>query len=133
MPEWRVGVVSEFVIRPMTAADAQAIAAWRYPEPYAFYNADADPADWHPRDRAVARWYSWITLAGYLLLAYVLVTALIPIVVRLVQILLERLGDPPLWAAPLHWYGLHAALLREQPSAAEPHVAALMKAAKSNH
>ncbi|MBV8539835.1 MAG: LuxR family transcriptional regulator [Pseudonocardiales bacterium] len=47
--------------------------------------------------------------------------------------LLERLGDPPLWAAPLHWYGLHAALLREQPSAAEPHAAALLKAAKSNH
>jgi DNA-binding CsgD family transcriptional regulator len=47
--------------------------------------------------------------------------------------LLERLGDPPLWAAPLHWYGLHAAILREQPSAAEPHAAALMKAAKSHH
>ncbi|MBV9729256.1 MAG: hypothetical protein JO309_07620 [Pseudonocardiales bacterium] len=49
------------------------------------------------------------------------------------RILLERLGDPPLWAAPLHWYGLHAAILREQPSAAEPHAAALVKAAKSNH
>ena len=47
--------------------------------------------------------------------------------------LLERLGDPPLWAAPLHWYGLHAAILREQPSAAEPHAAALMKAARSHH
>ena len=49
------------------------------------------------------------------------------------RILLERLGNPPLWAAPLHWYGLHAAILREQPSAAEPHAAALLKAAKSNH
>lgn len=49
------------------------------------------------------------------------------------RILLERLGDPPLWAAPLHWYGLHAAILREQPSAAEPHAVALMKAAKSSH
>ncbi|MGH3866984.1 MAG: LuxR C-terminal-related transcriptional regulator [Pseudonocardiaceae bacterium] len=49
------------------------------------------------------------------------------------RILLERLGDPPLWAAPLHWYGLHAAILREQPSAAEPHAAALMTAAKSHH
>lgn len=48
-------------------------------------------------------------------------------------ILLERLGDPPLWAAPLHWYGLHAAILREQPSAAERHVAPLVKAAKNNH
>ncbi|MGH3718607.1 MAG: LuxR C-terminal-related transcriptional regulator [Pseudonocardiaceae bacterium] len=48
-------------------------------------------------------------------------------------ILLERLGDPPLWAAPLHWYGLHAAFLREQPDAAEPHAAALGQAAQSNH
>ncbi|HEY6425506.1 MAG TPA: helix-turn-helix transcriptional regulator, partial [Pseudonocardiaceae bacterium] len=49
------------------------------------------------------------------------------------RILLEGLGDPPLWAAPLHWYGLHAAILQEQPGAAEPHATALMKAAKSSH
>jgi hypothetical protein len=24
-----------------------------------------DPADWHPRDSSVARWYSWLLLAGY--------------------------------------------------------------------
>ncbi|MGH3828002.1 MAG: LuxR C-terminal-related transcriptional regulator [Pseudonocardiaceae bacterium] len=47
--------------------------------------------------------------------------------------LLERLGEPPLWAVPLHWYGLHAAFLREQPDAAEPHAAALVRAARSNH
>jgi DNA-binding CsgD family transcriptional regulator len=47
--------------------------------------------------------------------------------------LLERLGDPPLWAAPLHWYAMHAAMLRGQPSAAEPHAAALVQAAKNNH
>jgi DNA-binding CsgD family transcriptional regulator len=49
------------------------------------------------------------------------------------RILLERLGDPPLWSAPLHWCGLHAAILREQPAAAQPHAEALMKAAKSSH
>jgi DNA-binding CsgD family transcriptional regulator len=49
------------------------------------------------------------------------------------RLLLERLGDPPLWGASLHWYGLHAAILREQPEAAEPHAAALLKAAKSSH
>jgi DNA-binding CsgD family transcriptional regulator len=49
------------------------------------------------------------------------------------RVLLERLGDPPLWSAPLHWCGLHAAILREQPSAARPHAEALMKAAKSSH
>jgi ribosomal-protein-alanine N-acetyltransferase len=38
-------VALTFVIRPMTAADAQAIAGWRYPEPYSFYDADADPHD----------------------------------------------------------------------------------------
>ena len=29
----------------MTAGDAHAIAAWRYPGAYAFYDADADPGD----------------------------------------------------------------------------------------
>lgn len=29
----------------MTAADAQAVAAWRYPGEYSFYDADADPDD----------------------------------------------------------------------------------------
>lgn len=48
-------------------------------------------------------------------------------------ILLERLGDPPLWSAPLHWYAMHAAMLRGQPGAAEPHAAALVQAAKNNH
>lgn len=34
-----------FVIRAMTEADAQAIAGWRYPGIYAFYDAAADPTD----------------------------------------------------------------------------------------
>jgi [ribosomal protein S18]-alanine N-acetyltransferase len=29
----------------MTAGDARAISAWRYPEPYSFYDADRDPGD----------------------------------------------------------------------------------------
>jgi ribosomal-protein-alanine N-acetyltransferase len=37
--------VAEFAIRPMTAADAHAVAAWRYPGEYSFYDADADPDD----------------------------------------------------------------------------------------
>jgi len=37
--------VPEFVIRPMTAADAHSIATWRYPGEYSFYDADADPDD----------------------------------------------------------------------------------------
>jgi ribosomal-protein-alanine N-acetyltransferase len=35
----------DFAIRPMTAADAHAIATWRYPGEYSFYDADADPDD----------------------------------------------------------------------------------------
>ena len=34
-----------FVIRAMSLADARTVAAWRYPEPYDFYDADADPED----------------------------------------------------------------------------------------
>jgi ribosomal-protein-alanine N-acetyltransferase len=37
--------VPQFVIRAMTAADAQTITTWRYPGPYSFYDVDADPAD----------------------------------------------------------------------------------------
>jgi [ribosomal protein S18]-alanine N-acetyltransferase len=35
----------EFMIRAMTAAEAHAVAAWRYPGDYSFYDADADPDD----------------------------------------------------------------------------------------
>ena len=35
----------KFVIRPMTQNDAHAVATWRYPAEYAFYDADADPQD----------------------------------------------------------------------------------------
>jgi ribosomal-protein-alanine N-acetyltransferase len=34
-----------FVIRPMTAADARAVAAWRYPGQYSFYDWERDPDD----------------------------------------------------------------------------------------
>jgi [ribosomal protein S18]-alanine N-acetyltransferase len=34
-----------FAIRAMTEEDASAIAAWRYPEPYAFYDWAQDPDD----------------------------------------------------------------------------------------
>ena len=34
-----------FAIRAMTAEDAEAIAAWQYPGPYAFYDWEQDPDD----------------------------------------------------------------------------------------
>jgi DNA-binding CsgD family transcriptional regulator len=43
--------------------------------------------------------------------------------------LLSRLGDPALWAAPLHWSGLQAAILSEDREAAKRHAAALEAAA----
>jgi DNA-binding NarL/FixJ family response regulator len=40
-------------------------------------------------------------------------------------VLLHRLGDPPLWSAPLHWAGLHAALITENLDVASEHLHAL--------
>lgn len=34
-----------FAVRPLTQADAEAIAVWRYPGEYAFYDFAADPGD----------------------------------------------------------------------------------------
>ncbi|MDG9674490.1 LuxR C-terminal-related transcriptional regulator [Micromonospora sp. DH14] len=43
--------------------------------------------------------------------------------------LLDGLGNPPLWSVPLHWSGLHAAILTGEPTVADDHVAALLAAA----
>jgi DNA-binding CsgD family transcriptional regulator len=47
--------------------------------------------------------------------------------------LLRDLGEPPLWAVPLHWAAVQAALLAESPAALAPHAAALARAADHNH
>ncbi|GAB4052760.1 helix-turn-helix transcriptional regulator [Catellatospora paridis] len=46
---------------------------------------------------------------------------------REAHLLLGRLGDPPLWAAPLHWSSLHAAIVAEDETAAAELVAALAR------
>jgi DNA-binding CsgD family transcriptional regulator len=43
--------------------------------------------------------------------------------------LLHSLGDPPLWSTPLHWSGLHAAIMAEAQGEAREHVAALAASA----
>ncbi|MEU0153439.1 helix-turn-helix transcriptional regulator [Micromonospora fulviviridis] len=48
---------------------------------------------------------------------------------REASLVLDRLGNPALWSAPLHWTGLHAAILTEQPATADAHVTALLAAA----
>jgi DNA-binding CsgD family transcriptional regulator len=47
--------------------------------------------------------------------------------------LLHRLGDPPLWAVPLHWAGVQAALLNESPADLAPHATGLARAADHSH
>jgi DNA-binding CsgD family transcriptional regulator len=44
--------------------------------------------------------------------------------------LLARLGDPPLWTAPLHWSSLHAAVASGRREVAEGHAAALAAGAE---
>ena len=48
------------------------------------------------------------------------------------QELLQRLGEPFLWGSPLHWSGVHAAILMNEPEALAPHARALVAAAKSS-
>ncbi|MDA2891489.1 isoniazid response ATPase/transcriptional regulator IniR [Mycolicibacterium sp. BiH015] len=43
--------------------------------------------------------------------------------------LLTALGDPVLWAVPLHWAGVHAGILANAPDAVAPHGQALTAAA----
>ncbi|MBJ7290443.1 LuxR C-terminal-related transcriptional regulator [Williamsia sp.] len=46
--------------------------------------------------------------------------------------LLSDLGDPPVWAAAWHWYGVQAAILSADPVALVPHARALGDAAESS-
>ena len=43
--------------------------------------------------------------------------------------LLESLGNPALWAVPLHWAGVHAGILANSPESVAPHGQALSGAA----
>ncbi|MDQ5862151.1 MAG: LuxR C-terminal-related transcriptional regulator, partial [Actinomycetota bacterium] len=47
--------------------------------------------------------------------------------------LLTKLGEPPLWAVPLHWAAVQAALLNKSPADLAPHAAALVRAADYSH
>ncbi|MDG3015699.1 LuxR C-terminal-related transcriptional regulator [Speluncibacter jeojiensis] len=46
--------------------------------------------------------------------------------------LLSRLGEPPLWSAAVHWYGVQAAILSERPEDLVPHANSLSAAAESD-
>lgn len=47
--------------------------------------------------------------------------------------LLARLGNPPMWAVPVHWAAVQAALLSESPAELAPHAAALVRASEHSH
>ncbi|WP_406207426.1 hypothetical protein OH807_34785 [Kitasatospora sp. NBC_01560] len=61
----------------------------RRPPPY-------DPEDWHPRDRAVARWYSVLMAVGYSVALVTMAVNLPPIVARAYRTVLEQLSGDPL-------------------------------------
>ncbi|MGY1811184.1 LuxR C-terminal-related transcriptional regulator [Blastococcus sp. SYSU D00820] len=48
------------------------------------------------------------------------------------QALLARLGEPQLWATPLHWNAAQAAILTDDPAALRPHAAALVAASRTS-
>ncbi|MDT8912957.1 hypothetical protein [Amycolatopsis sp. PS_44_ISF1] len=52
-----------------------------------------DESGWHPRDRRVARWYSWLVLAGYAFVLGSVVLAVVPTAIYTVGILVTRVAD----------------------------------------
>ncbi|MBY6412209.1 LuxR family transcriptional regulator [Rhodococcus sp. BP-252] len=48
------------------------------------------------------------------------------------QLVVEMLDEPPAWSSALHWYGVQAAILAENPPALVPHAKVLAAAAESN-
>lgn len=46
--------------------------------------------------------------------------------------IVAQLGDPPAWAAPLHWAGIQRGILLSRPEALAPHARALVAAAAHN-
>jgi hypothetical protein len=53
-----------------------------------------DESNGHPRDRAAARWYSWLILVGYSFMIVVAILAAIPATVRMVELTVGHLrGD----------------------------------------
>jgi hypothetical protein len=51
-----------------------------------------DETAWRDRDREVARWYSWLMVAGYCFLSVILATAVIPTGIRVTRMAVHKLG-----------------------------------------
>jgi DNA-binding CsgD family transcriptional regulator len=46
------------------------------------------------------------------------------------EVILGRLGQPALWSAAFHWYGVQAAIVSDRPDALIPHADAISEAAR---
>ncbi|MEV7966535.1 hypothetical protein AB0O34_11205 [Sphaerisporangium sp. NPDC088356] len=58
-----------------------------------------DEADWHPVDRRVARWYSWLIVVGYTVSLTTFVAAVVPVVYQMFTGVLSRFtGGGATWA-----------------------------------
>ena len=51
-----------------------------------------DESEWHPRDRQVGRWYSWLMLVGYLVMSVLLAFQVIPALIRITHIIIVKLS-----------------------------------------
>jgi hypothetical protein len=51
-----------------------------------------DPSRWHPRDRAVSRWYAWLLVAGYGFSIVSLLLGMAPVVKRIFAEIFRRLA-----------------------------------------
>ena len=52
-----------------------------------------DPADWHPRDRSVSAWYSWVVVAGYVACLASVLTSVLPVMSRLATNVIRAFTD----------------------------------------
>lgn len=52
-----------------------------------------DPADWHPRDRSVSAWYSWVVVAGYVACLVSALTSVLPVMSRLATNVIRTFTD----------------------------------------
>jgi hypothetical protein len=50
-----------------------------------------DESAWHPRDLSVARWYSWLMIAGYAWLTGILIATAFPVGIRLTELAFHEL------------------------------------------
>jgi hypothetical protein len=53
-----------------------------------------DPESWHPRDRRIGRWYSWLVLAGWIFSLGAIPVIAVPIGYRVMSTVAERLIHP---------------------------------------